>query len=311
MPNLNARVIQKHDTEANWNTIPDFIPKNAELIIYDADENHGYKRMKVGDGNTAINNLPFFPIIPGAHVEIPYLPMSNTQTTVEIEPNVIYEWQEVSSLNITLKTPTNPNIENVYKFYFYSGATPTILYLPSSIMWDKDYSIIPETKYEITITQNCGVIKAFYENNDMVIVANVTITGEEETPYFELTNINYRALMVYLNFPPTDTDYRVLCSLNGRNWTGYIGNTSTTDYTYFASLWDMNYFNGNQLQGGTGNRYGSTNATWLDNIPLTVHQGNRQNISQQRATYLKIGLQDTYSIQLPVGTRIRIYGIKY
>lgn len=55
----NARTIQKHDIEANWNKAPNFIPLCGELIIYDIDENYIYERFKIGDGQTTVINLPF------------------------------------------------------------------------------------------------------------------------------------------------------------------------------------------------------------------------------------------------------------
>ena len=56
---FNGRIIQKHDSETNWNKATNFIPKAGEIIIYDADETHHYCRIKIGDGSTLINNLPF------------------------------------------------------------------------------------------------------------------------------------------------------------------------------------------------------------------------------------------------------------
>ena len=56
---LNTRVIQKHDTEANWLLASGFIPLNGEIIIYDEDDNYNYKRVKIGNGINNINNLPF------------------------------------------------------------------------------------------------------------------------------------------------------------------------------------------------------------------------------------------------------------
>ena len=52
---LNGRIIQKHDTEANWLKATNFKPKAGEVIIYDADENYSYPRIKIGDGNTLVN----------------------------------------------------------------------------------------------------------------------------------------------------------------------------------------------------------------------------------------------------------------
>ena len=56
---LITRIINKHDTEANWNKASNFAPKMGELIIYDKDASHPYQRMKVGDGSTIVKNLPF------------------------------------------------------------------------------------------------------------------------------------------------------------------------------------------------------------------------------------------------------------
>ena len=57
--NINARVIHKHDIESNWLKATNFIPKKAEIIIYDADDNYSYPRFKIGDGVTNVNELPF------------------------------------------------------------------------------------------------------------------------------------------------------------------------------------------------------------------------------------------------------------
>ena len=55
----NARIQHKHDIEANWSKATNFIPKAGELVIYDADENYTYTRIKIGDGVTTINDLNF------------------------------------------------------------------------------------------------------------------------------------------------------------------------------------------------------------------------------------------------------------
>ena len=56
---LKTRVIQKHDTEANWLLAINFTPKKGEIIIYDEDQTHARPRMKIGDGATNVNALPF------------------------------------------------------------------------------------------------------------------------------------------------------------------------------------------------------------------------------------------------------------
>lgn len=55
----NARFCPKGDIEANWNKANGFIPLNKEIIIYKPDENHNAARFKIGDGRTAVQDLPF------------------------------------------------------------------------------------------------------------------------------------------------------------------------------------------------------------------------------------------------------------
>lgn len=57
---LNSRIQHKHDTEVNWNKATSFIPKQAEIIVYDIDDDYAYERIKIGDGVTPVTNLPFY-----------------------------------------------------------------------------------------------------------------------------------------------------------------------------------------------------------------------------------------------------------
>ncbi len=63
--NINARVILKHDTEANWLKATTFVPKAGELIVYDPDTTYNYTRIKIGDGSTKVSALPFLFDKPG------------------------------------------------------------------------------------------------------------------------------------------------------------------------------------------------------------------------------------------------------
>lgn len=60
MTTLQTRVMNKHDTEANWEVLGDsFTPFAGEIIIYDPDENYTFPRIKIGDGEKNISELPF------------------------------------------------------------------------------------------------------------------------------------------------------------------------------------------------------------------------------------------------------------
>lgn len=56
---INGRLVNKHDKESNWQLAVNFTPMAGEVIIYDPDENVAYARMKIGDGKTLVNDLPF------------------------------------------------------------------------------------------------------------------------------------------------------------------------------------------------------------------------------------------------------------
>lgn len=57
--NFQVRIMQKHDTEANWSLATNFIPKAGELIIYDVDASHSSPRLKIGNGIDVVTSLPF------------------------------------------------------------------------------------------------------------------------------------------------------------------------------------------------------------------------------------------------------------
>lgn len=50
---IKEQTLIKKDTSENWSKAKNFIPKKSEIIIY-ID-----KGMKIGDGKTKVNDLPF------------------------------------------------------------------------------------------------------------------------------------------------------------------------------------------------------------------------------------------------------------
>lgn len=57
--NIKSRIVHKHDTADHWSLATGFIPKQGEIIIYDVDDTYDYERIKIGDGVTNVNSLPF------------------------------------------------------------------------------------------------------------------------------------------------------------------------------------------------------------------------------------------------------------
>lgn len=58
--NMRARISQLHKTESQWALIPNFVPFQGELIIFDPDKQYKYARVKIGDGISKLSDLPFF-----------------------------------------------------------------------------------------------------------------------------------------------------------------------------------------------------------------------------------------------------------
>lgn len=55
---VNARIQLKNDTEANWQSAINFKPRKGELIISTTDSTHPFPMLRVGDGVTAVKDLP-------------------------------------------------------------------------------------------------------------------------------------------------------------------------------------------------------------------------------------------------------------
>ena len=51
---FQGRIVQKHDTKANWDKATNFVPLKGEIIVYD-----DLKKIKIGDGVTKVGNLAF------------------------------------------------------------------------------------------------------------------------------------------------------------------------------------------------------------------------------------------------------------
>lgn len=55
---FNTRIQSLHDNEANWQG-KDFTPLEGEIVVYNSDETHASPRLKIGDGVSLIDSLPF------------------------------------------------------------------------------------------------------------------------------------------------------------------------------------------------------------------------------------------------------------
>lgn len=86
--------------------------------------------------------------------------IEQTETTVEIQPNVLNVWGEVTSLTITF-AEVDATKYNEYMIQFESGASPTTLTLPNTVEWLTDAAIEANTTYQISIVNNLGIMEGW------------------------------------------------------------------------------------------------------------------------------------------------------
>lgn len=87
--------------------------------------------------------------------------VAQTATTVEIQPNVLNVWGEISSLTITFAEGA-ANQYNEYMIQFESGSAATTLTLPASVQWVDDNNTVEANKtYQISIVNNLGIMEGW------------------------------------------------------------------------------------------------------------------------------------------------------
>ena len=129
MPNIKTRIINKHDTEANWALAENFKPLAGEVIVYDVDSNHAYPRFKVGDGKTLVSALPFSIDILTSYVTETELASALNETTSAINKNIATIDDEVATHIAAVNNPhqvtkSQIGLSNVDNVKQYSASNP-------------------------------------------------------------------------------------------------------------------------------------------------------------------------------------------
>lgn len=91
----------------------------------------------------------------GALKAIPVIEQSGTEVT--IEPNVLNRWGVVESLTIDF-APSDSDKVAEYMVEFISGETAATLSLPAEVQFPLDVEIEPNTRYQLSVVDNLGLI---------------------------------------------------------------------------------------------------------------------------------------------------------
>ena len=212
---LKSRLLQKHDTEANWIKATGFTPKEGEIIIYDTDASHLYPRVKIGNGKNNVNNLPF--------IQSQVADKLATQRLIQLTGDVTGSAYFDGSKAITIDTSLNDQIKNtaIKTLLFVVDNNNQILelqapefigegldlfaYLPTVncyIVQQNDYSfsgyVLQPENAMYSINEEIGAAMIVFsgvftdENNQQVIkklTFNLMAETEEETFIFSSTPI--------------------------------------------------------------------------------------------------------------------------
>ena len=160
-----GRIVQKHDSSANWAKATNFIPLKGEIIIYD-----DLNKIKIGDGTTKVNDLDFS--------SSNGLPEGGTAGDTLVKDTDGGSWE----------TPVEATLVSLPTGILKSDGT-TI----SKAVAGTDYAAAPN-KYIFTVTsatqsvfiipfdfEDSGALTVFYNGIMMKEIENYTISGKTIT----------------------------------------------------------------------------------------------------------------------------------
>ena len=128
---INARVLLKYDTAANWAQAT-FIPKKGEMIIY-APEGNTPIRYKIGDGTTAIGALPFVATagedgVNGLSIYRSTATSGTSTTSIALNTVTVPAGRSIQVGDLII---ANTTYSYLYRVTAISGTTLTVTYLQS------------------------------------------------------------------------------------------------------------------------------------------------------------------------------------
>lgn len=131
---------------AKTTDIPDKLPNPQKLTFAGAV-------VAVYDGSGAVTvTIPEGSGGSGGTVRIE---KESTDTAVELEPNKLYIFPEMSELTITLAEPSDTGIANEYHVVFQSGETAMSLTIPDTVRLPSSFSVDANKIYELSVMENC------------------------------------------------------------------------------------------------------------------------------------------------------------
>ena len=164
---LKTRIVNKHDTEANWLKATTFVPKAGELILYDPDSTHDYTRIKIGDGSLKVSALPFLLDKPGITI-VNGTPTTPTGDTVAV----------ISGETASGHTITNTKVNVATKDYVDRKSVAAVQYLGTVSNANELAALNPNS-----VGDFCRVAAAFssYHAGDLLLCKTLKTSSASAT----------------------------------------------------------------------------------------------------------------------------------
>lgn len=254
--NLNTRIMNKHDTEANWLKATTFIPMQGEIIVYDIEVDkdgntlelpagrttpYTHERLKIGDGKTLVSVLPF--ATEHEHSEyITETELTNKKYLSEVKPeDVIFDIDLVTTYAMGNYSLTNgmatiptkdKNLKEVWDMIYQKELQPTVTQpsytfsAPSGSGEVGTTFTLPTATFKVTSVGS-------YSYNDTGIKFLGNITGGSNTKSFS-NLVKDGTATVQTTGSNTYTDSPITFSFSGK----YSHNAGATPLTNLGNTSD-------------------------------------------------------------------------
>ena len=123
---IQTRIKNKYDTLDNFDKAT-FVPLKGEIVFYDVDGNLNNRRMKIGDGQTSIQNLPFADILKPEYIT--YL------------DNQLYQAPSISSFEIV---SGSKEVGQTYTISSFTHREANINNIDGTLTLKKDSSVVKD-----------------------------------------------------------------------------------------------------------------------------------------------------------------------
>ena len=131
------------------------ITLNGIYTRYDIIRNSGSTALQITKTDKSVTSVNGYTGDINLSFGMPEVRMKETDNLVDLQPNTLYAFPQMSRLHLAFADPTDTTIAAEYHCIFTSGATATTLILPESVIIPEGFSVEANKVYEISVLEGC------------------------------------------------------------------------------------------------------------------------------------------------------------